>query len=83
MKTINVRNLQKKIRICVDRSQKDHIVVTRNGEPTAVIIGVKGMDWERLALQMSSSFWKAIEKRRKEKTISLHELKKSLELLDE
>ncbi|OGX03899.1 MAG: hypothetical protein A3G87_03535 [Omnitrophica bacterium RIFCSPLOWO2_12_FULL_50_11] len=82
MKRINVRNLQKKIRSCVDRSQKDHIVVTRNGEPAAVIIGVKGMDWERLVLQTSGAFWKAIEKRRKEKTISLEELKKPLELLD-
>ena len=40
MKTITVRDLQKKIRQCVDLSQRDHVVVTHHGRPAAIVIGV-------------------------------------------
>lgn len=76
MKTISVRDLQKKIRESVDQAQKDRVVVTRNGKPAALLIGVEGQDWESVVLQTSAPFWKLIEKRRKEKTISLNEMKK-------
>lgn len=56
-------------------SQKDRIVVTQRGRPAAVMMGTEGKDWEDVLLQTSSSFWKLIEKRRKEPTISLQELK--------
>ena len=75
MKTINVRDLQKKIRQCVDLSQRDHVVVTRHGRPAAIVIGVEGKDWEDVFLQTNASFWKMIQKRRTEKTISLAELR--------
>ena len=76
MKTINVRLLQKRIRDCVKAAQGSRVVVTRHGAPTALIIGVEGTDWETLALQTSSSFWRMIEKRRTGKTISLEAMKK-------
>lgn len=79
MKTVNVRDLQKNIRHCVSESQDDCIMITRNGKPAALIIGVEGVDWESLVFQTSKSFWKMIEKRRKEKTISLNEMKKLIE----
>jgi len=39
MKTVNARDLQKKIKECVDISQKDQVVITRRGEPAAGIGG--------------------------------------------
>ena len=78
MKTINVRELQKRVRDCVRASQRDRVVVTRHGIPTALIIGVEGADWETLALQTNPAFWRTIERRRKEKTVSLEALKRSL-----
>jgi prevent-host-death family protein len=75
MKTINVRDLQKSVRHCVAASQKDHVVITRHGRPAAVMVGVEGQDWEDVAYQTSVRFWKMIERRRKEKTISLSELR--------
>ena len=71
MKTISVRELQKRIRACVRTAQRNRGVVTRHGVPTALIIGVEGSDWETLALQTNPSFWRVIENRRAEKTISL------------
>lgn len=76
MKTINVRELQQHVRDCVRTSQRDRVVVTRHGIPTALIIGVEGIDWETLALQTNPSFWRMIEKRRSEKTLSLGSMKK-------
>ena len=78
MKTVTVRELQKRVRDCVRASQRDRVVVTRHGIPTALIIGVEGAGWETLALQTNPAFWRMIERRRKEKTVSLEALKRSL-----
>ena len=75
MKTISVRDLQKRIRDCVNVSQRDHVVITRHGIPAALIIGVEGSDWETLALQTNPSFWRMIEQRRGDKTVSLEEMR--------
>jgi len=76
MKTVSVRDLQKNIRGNVEAAQKDRVVVTRKGKPAAVLVGVEGQDWESVVLQTSASFWKLIEKRRREKTIPLREMKR-------
>lgn len=76
MKTINVRELQKRIRDCVKASQRDRVVVTRHGIPTALIIGVEGTDWETLALQTNLAFWRMIEQRRSEKTVPLDTIRR-------
>lgn len=76
MKTINVRELQQHVRGCVKASQRSRVVVTRHGIPTALIIGVEGTDWETLALQTHASFWRMIERRRSEKTISLEAMRR-------
>jgi prevent-host-death family protein len=78
MKTVSARDLQKKIKQCVDVSQQDRVVITRRGKPAAVMVGVEGKDWEEVALQTSSTFWKLIEERRNEPTISMKELRKRL-----
>ena len=78
MKTVNARDLQKRIKECVDISQQDKVVITRRGKPAAILVGVEGKDWPDVALQTSSSFWKLIEARRKEPTLSMKELRTRL-----
>jgi len=78
MKTITVRDLQKHIRDCVKVSQRDRVVVTRHGIPAALIIGVEGSDWETLSLQTNPTFWRMIEQRRRDKTVSLDEMRRLL-----
>ena len=78
MKTITVRDLQKRIRECVEISQRDRVVVTRHGRPAMLLIGIEGQDWEDVALQASPAFWRMIEARRKQKTIPLVEARKRL-----
>ncbi len=47
MKTDTVRDLQKKVRECVDDAREDHVVITRRGLPAAVLVGE---DWDAVVL---------------------------------
>jgi prevent-host-death family protein len=75
MKTVTVRDLQKKVKECVDDAQEDRVVITRHGKPAAVLVGVEGEDWEAVVLQTDPAFWKLIRGRRRQPTISLGQLK--------
>jgi len=75
MKTVTVRNLQQHIRENVEAAQNEKVVITRKGKPSAILIGVEGQDWETVLLQTSARFWKLIEKRRAEKSVSLKDMK--------
>lgn len=78
MKTIAVRDLQKRLRESVELSQREGVVVTRHGRPAAVLVGVEGQDWEDLVFQTSAEFWRMIERRRAEKTIPLAVVRRRL-----
>jgi len=80
MKTVTVRDLQKKVKECVDDAQQDRVVVTRHGKPAAVLVGVEGEDWEDVVLQTDPNFWKLIRERRKQPTMSMAQLKSKLRL---
>ena len=78
MKTVTVRDLQKKVKECVDIAQKDRVVVTRHGKPAALLVGVEGSDWETVVLQADPAFWKLIRARRRQPTISSSQLRRRL-----
>lgn len=79
MRTISVRELERSIKECIDDSQTDRVVVTQHGEPSAIIIGVKGLDWESVVLETDEGFWKMIRKRRKQPTVTLREARSRLD----
>ena len=78
MRTVSARDLQKKAKERVDLAQRDRVIITRRGKPAAVMVGVEGKDWDDVTLQASSKFWKLIEERRKESTMSMKELRTRL-----
>ena len=78
MKTVTVRDLQKTVKACLDEAQADRVVITRRGKPAAVLIGVEGEDWETVVLETDPTFWKLVQRRRKQPTISLDELESRL-----
>jgi len=78
MKTVPVRDLQKKLKRCIDEAQEGRVVITRRGKPAALLVGVEGKDWETVILETDPTFWRLIQERRKEPTISLKELKARL-----
>jgi antitoxin (DNA-binding transcriptional repressor) of toxin-antitoxin stability system len=61
---------------CVRQAQGERVVLTRKGKPVAVLIGVKGLDWEQLDLGYADEFWTLIRSRREERTITRAELDK-------
>lgn len=62
----------------IQGAQHERLVITRNGKPVALVVGVEGMDKEQLELGSSDKFWKLIEERRGQKTISRSELDQRL-----
>jgi prevent-host-death family protein len=79
MKTVSVRDMQKRIGECVDAAQHGRIVVTRHGKPALLLVGVEGKDWETLFWETDERLWRTIAARRKEKTITLAEMRRRLE----
>jgi prevent-host-death family protein len=63
---------------CVREAERDRIVLTRRGKPVAVLIGVKGLDLEQIRLGHSDEFWKLIQQRRAQKTMTRDELERLL-----
>jgi antitoxin (DNA-binding transcriptional repressor) of toxin-antitoxin stability system len=64
--------------ICINEAQHERIVITRNGKPVALIIGIEGMDEEQLQLGSSDKFWKLITERRKQKPMSRARLEQTI-----
>jgi antitoxin (DNA-binding transcriptional repressor) of toxin-antitoxin stability system len=69
---------QTNLDVCVSEAQRERVVLTRNGKPVALMVGIEGLDEEQLQLGSSKKFWTFIEKRRKEKTITRTELEKRI-----
>lgn len=78
MKPIAVRELQKKIKPCLDEAQEDRVIITRRGKPTAVLIGVADEDWQTVILETDPTFWRMIQARRTQPTMTGEELKARL-----
>jgi len=78
VKTVTVRDLQKRVKQCLDEAQEDRVIITRHGKPAAVLLGVEGQSWDAVVLQTDQSFWKLIRSRRRQPAISLEQLKRRL-----
>ena len=77
MKTIPMEEAT--LELCVADAQRERLILTRNGDPIALVVGVAGMDEEQIRLSSSPEFWKLIEESRRRKTISREELKRRLD----
>ena len=70
-----LRDAKESLSRYVTRAQKERILITRHGRPAALMIGVQGHDVEDLILAADPEFWRMIEARRREPSLSLEELK--------
>ena len=76
MKTINLEDTT--LDRAVDAAQLERMLITRNGKPVALIVGLEGIDAEQLQLGSSDTFWKLIAERRTHKTISRAQLEQKI-----
>ncbi len=76
MKVLGIK--EAKLSECVRAAQEDRVVITRNGKPVALIVGVEGMDLEQLELGNSKRFWELIKQCRQQPSLSRAQLEKRL-----
>ena len=76
MKVVNLEHAV--LDSCVEDAQSERVIITRDGKPVAIILGIEGLDEDQLKLVGSDKFWKFIEERRKQKTFSRAELEERI-----
>ena len=59
-------------------AQKERIIVTRNGEPMALVIGMENKDEEDFQYMTSPEFWRMIAEARRMPTVPLEQVKAEL-----
>jgi hypothetical protein len=77
MKTVDIG--QTSLDASVFDAQSGRVVITRGGNPVAIVVGVEGLDEEQTELGASDKFWKLISERRKQPTLDRSALEKKLE----
>jgi prevent-host-death family protein len=78
MKTAVLRDVKQKLSDYVTQAQKDKIVITKHGRPSAILWGVEGKDFEDIVYMTSPGFWRMIAKRRRSKAVPWKEAKKKM-----
>ena len=63
---------------CISDAQREKIVITRNGKPVALVIGVLGLDTEQLELGSDPAFWELIARRRRQRALTRTDLDQKL-----
>ena len=80
MRTISDHDAQSDLERVLDSAQEERVVITRNGKPSAVVLGLESYDAEDLNLASSPEFWRMIEHRRQQgSSITLAEARSRLE----
>lgn len=76
MKVLAMRDAKTGLSATLDEAQHERVLITRNGKPSAVVIGVEGRDFEDVLLMSNPKFWEMIEASRKNpKTYSMEEIR--------
>ncbi|MEK6609039.1 MAG: type II toxin-antitoxin system Phd/YefM family antitoxin [Myxococcota bacterium] len=76
MKVLAMRDAKSGLSATLDRAQRERIVITRKGKPSAILIGVEGQDFEEVMLASNPKFWALIEaSRRDPRTFSAREVR--------
>jgi prevent-host-death family protein len=75
MKTVALREAKQSLSGCVAHAQRERVLITKHGKPAALVIGVEGQDIEEVLLSQDPDFWKLVEARRRQPTLSIAEVR--------
>lgn len=78
MKTVALREAKQSLSGFVAHAQRERVLITKHGKPAALVIGVEGQDIEDVLLSQDPEFWKLVEARRQQPTLSLAEVRARL-----
>jgi prevent-host-death family protein len=76
VKVVALREAKQQLSGVVVRAQRERILITKQGRPAVLMIGVEGHDLEDVLLMQNPRFWRMIEARRAEPTLSLEEVER-------
>ncbi len=71
MKETTLEQFTQNVPALLEDAQHERIVITRDGKPLAVIVGIENKDEEDVRLEASPDFWELIEMRRQRPTVPL------------
>ena len=74
MKETTLAQFSREPQTVVQVAQQERILVTQNGKPVALVVGLENRDEEDWQLEMSLDFWQMIEERRKRPTMPFQEV---------
>lgn len=80
MKTVALREAKQSLSGYVAHAQRERVLITKHGKPAALVIGVEGQDIEDVLLRQDPAFWKLVEERRRQRTVPLAHVRRSLGL---
>ena len=79
MKIAPLADVKARLSAYVDECESEGpVIITRNGKPIALVVGMEFKDEEDFALETSPEFWKMIEERRRQPTVSMDEVRTEL-----
>lgn len=78
MKEVTIEQFAPDVRALLEAALQERVVITREGRPVAIVIGIENKDEEDLELQTSPEFWRMIKERRQRPTRPLKELEAEL-----
>ena len=78
MKEATIEQLTRDAPQLMADAQQGRILITRDGQPLAVIVGVENKDEEDWELEASPEFWGMIEERRREAGVRLDDVERHL-----
>jgi antitoxin (DNA-binding transcriptional repressor) of toxin-antitoxin stability system len=78
MKVVALRKAKQELSGCVVHAQRERVLITKQGRPAALMIGVAGHDLEDVLLMQNPRFWRMLEARRAQPSLSLDEARRIL-----
>jgi PHD/YefM family antitoxin component YafN of YafNO toxin-antitoxin module len=78
VKEISIENFSQDIEDFLHAAQSEWLLVTREGKPLAVLVGVENKDQEDWDLESSPDFWRMIDERRRQPTLPWNDVRPSL-----
>lgn len=82
MKEMTLERFTQDVQELLEDAQQERILITREGAPFAIVVGIADKDLEDLRLEGSPEFWRMIEERRRDRTVRLEDVEAEL-LADE
>lgn len=77
MKVLAIREAKAGLSAALDEAQHERVLITRNGKPSAIVIGVEGHEYEDVLLMSNPRFWEMIEASRQDPTMfTMSEIRK-------